>query len=143
MAVYGSVWGRYGSVWGTYGTAGAYCRLGIFSRYWHDQNWMLKRGIDVFWVFLRAPQHGDSERNFRILRSYTKQSKGRKGRLGTEEKEIEFEREREREIPDFPKPPAPALRFGSMNPISTILGPWEHRGRLQRPESRLVSGQKL
>ena len=24
-------------------------------------------------------------------------------------------------IPDFPKPPAPALRFGSMNPISRLL----------------------
>ena len=34
----------------------------------------------------------------------------------------ERERERERDthiyIPDFPKPLAPALRFGSMNPIS-------------------------
>ena len=34
----------------------------------------------------------------------------------------ERERERERERPEFPKPPAPALRFGSMNPISRFLG---------------------
>ena len=39
-------------------------------------------------------------------------------------KEIEFEREREREreIPEFPKPQAPALRFGSMNSISRVWG---------------------
>ena len=40
----------------------------------------------------------------------------RTGRPGTKEKEIGFE------IPEFPKPLAPALRFGSMNPISRILG---------------------
>ena len=40
-------------------------------------------------------------------------------RPGTREKEIGFERERE--IPEFPKPLAPALRFGSMNPISRLL----------------------
>ena len=44
------------------------------------------------------------------------------GRPGSREKEIGFEREREREIPEFPKPPAPALRFGSMNPISRVWG---------------------
>ena len=39
----------------------------------------------------------------------------------------ERERERERDIyiyiyiPEFPKPLAPALRFGSMNPISRLL----------------------
>ena len=38
-------------------------------------------------------------------------------RPGTREKEIGFERE----IPEFPKPLAPALRFGSMNPISRLL----------------------
>ena len=75
-------------------------------------------------VFLRPAQHGGKDRT---------------GRPGSREKEIEFERE----IPDFPKPPAPALRFGSMNSISRVLGPWEHGGKLQRPESRLVSGQKL
>ena len=84
-------------------------------------------GIFVFW---RPSEHG---------------GKDRIGRPGSREKEIGFEREREREreIPDFPKPPAPALWFGSMNPISKVLGPWEHRGKLQRRESRLVSGQKL
>ena len=39
------------------------------------------------------------------------------GRPGTKEKEIGFE------IPEFPKPLAPALRFGSMNPISRV---WAH-----------------
>ena len=34
--------------------------------------------------------------------------------------ERERDRVREREIPEFPKPPAPALRFGSMNPISRV-----------------------
>ena len=33
----------------------------------------------------------------------------------------ERERDRVREIPEFPKPLAPALRFGSMNPISRLL----------------------
>ena len=37
------------------------------------------------------------------------------------ERERERERKREREIHEFPKPPAPALRFGSMNPISRLL----------------------
>ena len=31
-------------------------------------------------------------------------------------------KEIELEIPEFPKPPAPALRFGSMNPISRVWG---------------------
>ena len=78
-------------------------------------------GAGIF-VFLRPSQHGRKDRT---------------GRPGSREKEIGFE------IPDFPKPPAPALRFGSMNSISRVLGPWEHGGKLQRPESRLVSGQKL
>ena len=86
-------------------------------------------GSGIF-AFLRPSEHGGRDRT---------------GRPGSREKEIGFEREREREreIPDFPKPPAPALRFGSMNPISRVLGPWEHRVKLQWPESRLVSGQKL
>ena len=52
-------------------------------------------------VFLRPPCYGDSERT---------------GRPGSGEKEIGFE------IPDFPKTRAHALRFGSMNPISSLLG---------------------
>ena len=56
-----------------------------------------------FFGFLRAPFYGASERT---------------RRPGTREKEIGFERE----IPDFPKPRAPALRFGSMNPISRFWG---------------------
>ena len=47
--------------------------------------------------------------------------KQRTGRPGSRVKEIGFEREREREIPEFPKPRAPALRFGSMNPITRLL----------------------
>ena len=42
----------------------------------------------------------------------------RTGRPGTREKE----NERDRVLPEFPKPLAPALWFGSMNPISRILG---------------------
>ena len=54
-------------------------------------------GIGIgFFVFLRPSQHG---------------GKNRIGRPGTKEKEIGFE------IPECPKPLAPALRFGSMNPI--------------------------
>ena len=78
-------------------------------------------GTGIF-VFLRPSEHG---------------GKDRMGRPGSREKEIGFE------IPDFPKPPAPALRFGSMNPISRVSRPWEHGGKLQRPESRFVSGPKL
>ena len=52
-------------------------------------------------VFLRPSCYGDSERT---------------GRPGSGEKEIGFE------IPDFPKTRAHALRFGSMNPISSLLG---------------------
>ena len=63
-------------------------------------------GTGIF-AFLRPSEHGGKDRT---------------GRPGSREKEIRFEREREREIPDFPKPPAPALRFGSMNPISRVLG---------------------
>ena len=42
-------------------------------------------------------------------------------RTAGNERERDRVREREREIPEFPKPPAPALRFGSMNPISRLL----------------------
>ena len=52
-------------------------------------------------VFFRQPCYGDSERT---------------RRPGSGEKEIGFE------IPDFPKTRAPALRFGSMNPISRVFG---------------------
>ena len=58
-------------------------------------------------AFLRPSEHG---------------GKDGAGRPGSREKEIGFEREREREIPEFPKPLAPALRFGSMNPISRFWG---------------------
>ena len=52
-------------------------------------------------VFLRPAYYGGIQRT---------------GRPGSREKEIGFE------IPEFPKPLAPALRFGSMNPISRIWG---------------------
>ena len=70
-------------------------------------------------TFFRPPYHGDSEPEFRILGSPYHGGKDRNGRPGSREKEIGFEN---REIPDFPTPPAPALRFGSMNPISKVLG---------------------
>ena len=57
-------------------------------------------GFRIF-VFLRPSHHGGKDRT---------------GPPGSREKEIGFE------IPDFPKPLAPALRFGSMNPISRVLG---------------------
>ena len=56
--------------------------------------------------------------NFVFLRLSQRGGKTRIGRPGTREKEIGFERE----IPEFPKPLAPALRFGSMNPISRLWG---------------------
>ena len=59
---------------------------------------------------------------FVFLRPCQDGGKNRSGRPGSREKEIGFERE----IPDFPKPLAPALRFGSMNPISRVSRPWEH-----------------
>ncbi len=52
-------------------------------------------------MFFRPPHHGGKDRT---------------GRPGSGEKEIGFE------IPDFPKTRAHALRFGSMNPISSLLG---------------------
>ena len=55
-------------------------------------------------MFLRPPQGG---------------GKDRIGRPGSREKEIEFERER---YPSFQKRDAQALRFGSMNSISKVLG---------------------
>ena len=61
-------------------------------------------GTGIF-VFLRPSEHG---------------GKDRMGRPGSREKEIGFERERERERPNFPKPAAPALRFGSTNPLSRV-----------------------
>ena len=54
--------------------------------------------------------------NFVFLRPCQDGGENKKGRPGSREKEIGFE------IPDFPKPRAPALRFGSMNPISRVLG---------------------
>ena len=56
----------------------------------------IRSGISVF---LRPPYYGGIQRT---------------GRPGTREKEIGFE------IPEFPKPRAPALRFGSMDPISAF-----------------------
>ena len=55
-------------------------------------------GTRIF-VFLRPPYHGGKDRT---------------GRPGSGAKEIGFER-----VPDFPKTRAHALRFGSMNPISS------------------------
>ena len=60
----------------------------------------MRIGTGIF-AFLKPSEHG---------------GKDRIGRPGSREKEIGFERE----IPEFPKPLAPALRFGSMNPISSV-----------------------
>ena len=59
------------------------------------------------------------ERNFRVFEANLLWGKTEDRTAG---KQSERNRVREREIPEFPKPPAPALRFGSMNPISRILG---------------------
>ena len=66
-------------------------------------------------AFLRPAYYRDSDLNFRVLRFAYYGGKQRTGRPGTREKEIGFE------IPEFPKPLAPALRFGSMNPITRLL----------------------
>ena len=63
--------------------------------------------------------------------------KDRSGRPRKKEKGIGCE------IPEFPKPLAPALRFGSMNPISRLLGRWAHGGKTHMVEFRFVSGQKV
>ena len=89
-------------------------------------------------MFLRLAYYGDSGWDFRVFEACLVWG-NTETRTAGNEKEIGFERE----IPNFPKPPAPALRFGSMNPISRVLGPWEHRGKLQRLESRLACEQKL
>ena len=100
-------------------------------------------GFRIF-AFLRPSEHGDWGCNFRVFEASTTWGKGQDWTAGKQrERDRVREREREREIPEFPKPRAPALRFGSMNPISRVLGPWEHGGKLQRPESRSVAGKKL
>ena len=75
-------------------------------------------------VFLRPAQHGGKDRT---------------GRPGSREKEIEFER-----YPSFQKRDAQALRFGSMNSISKVLGGdlgriLEHLWMLCGGVSRIVS----
>ena len=67
-------------------------------------------------VFLRPPYHGDSGRNFRVFEATIPWGKGQARTAGKQR-----ERDRVREIPEFPKPLALALRFGSMNPISRLL----------------------
>ena len=58
------------------------------------------------------------ERNFRVFEASQLWGKTEDRTAGNER---ERDRVREREIPEFPKPLAPALRFGSMNPISRLL----------------------
>ena len=75
--------------------------------------------------------------NFMFLRLSQLKGKTRIGRPGTKEKEIGFE------IPEFPKPLAPALRFGSMNPITRV---WVHGSMVERRtwwNSALFLGKKL
>ena len=76
-------------------------------------------------AFLRLAYYRVSAWNFRVLRLAYYRGIWRTGRPGTREKEIGFERERERErerYPSFQNHDAPALRFGSMNPILRLLG---------------------
>ena len=70
-------------------------------------------------TFLRPAFYGVSERNFRVFEASLLWGNTEDRTAG---KQRERDRVREREIPEFPKPLAPALRFGSMNPISRILG---------------------
>ena len=76
-------------------------------------------------TILRPSCYGDSERNLRVFEAILLWVKTEDRTAGNErerDRVREREREREREIPDFPKTRAPALRFGSMNPISSLLG---------------------
>ena len=66
-------------------------------------------------AFLRPAFYGVSERNFRVFEASLLWG-------NTEDRTAGKQRERDRVLPEFPKPLAPALRFGSMNPISRILG---------------------
>ena len=68
-------------------------------------------------TFLRPSYRGDWGRNFRVFEAMRAWGKGQDRTAGKQR-----ERDRVREIPDFPKPLAPALRFGSMNLISRVLG---------------------
>ena len=64
-----------------------------------------------------ASCYGDSERNLRLFEATLLWGFGE---VRTAGKRRERDRVREREIPDFPKTRAHALRFGSMNPISSL-----------------------
>ena len=64
------------------------------------------------------------ERNFRVFEAsllWGKTQDHTAGKQRERDRVREREREKEREIPEFPKPLAPALRFGSVNPISRLL----------------------
>ena len=69
-------------------------------------------------TILRPAYYGDSERNFRVFEATLLW-----GNIEDRTAGKQRERDRVREIPEFPKPLAPALRFGSMNPISRV---WVH-----------------
>ena len=74
-------------------------------------------------TILRPSCYGDSERIFRVCEASLLWVK-------TEDRTAGNERERDRvRYPSFQKRDAHALRFGSMNPISRVLGPWEHGER--------------
>ena len=74
-------------------------------------------------TILRPCQDGVWSREFRVFEAmprWGREQTRTAGKQRERDRVREREREREREIPDFPKPPAPALRFGSMNPISRV-----------------------
>ena len=87
-------------------------------------------------TFLRPAFYGVSERNFRVFEASLLWG-------NTEDRTAGNERERDRVLPEFPKPLAPALRFGSMNPISRLRGHGSMGERYTESGFATISGQKL
>ena len=69
-------------------------------------------------TILRPSFYGDWERNLRVFEATLLWGFG-EDRTAGKRRERDSVRE---EIPDFPKTRAHALRVGSMNPISSLLG---------------------
>ena len=94
---------------------------------WNLDRWYAGRNEHTMGIrgskmaFLRPPYHGDSERNFRVFEATIPWGKGQDRTAGKQrERDRVRERERERErYPSFQKRDAHALRFGSMNSITS------------------------